>query len=58
MPIGPDGTVVEGPSSDDDTGAVGGAEKEAEGHGGTKPVGGAGARPHARNAVLDPRSYR
>ena len=45
MPIGPDGTVVEGPSSDDDTGAVSGAEREAEGPGGTKPVGGAGAHP-------------
>ena len=46
MPIGPDGAVVEGLSLDDETsGAVGGAEKETEGRGGTKPFGGTGVRP-------------
>ena len=46
MPTGPDGMVMNESSSDDDTGgADGGAEKEAEEHGGTKPVGGVGARP-------------
>ena len=35
MPIGPEGVVMEGPASDDETGgAVGGAEKETEGRGG------------------------
>ena len=35
MPIGPEGVVVEGPVSDDETGgAVGGAERENEGHSG------------------------
>ena len=47
MPTAPDGTIVNESSSDDDTGgAVGGTEREAEGHSGTKPVGGVGARPH------------
>ena len=46
MPTGLDGMVVDRSSSDDDTGgAVGSAEREAEGHGGTKPVSGVGARP-------------
>ena len=41
MPIGPDGAVVEGSASDNETGgAVSGAEKETEGWGG------AGVRPH------------
>ena len=46
MPTGPDGTVMDGASSDDEIvgGAASSAEKEAEGHSGTKPVGGAGAR--------------
>ena len=41
MPIGPEGIVVGGSASEDETGgAVGGAEKETEGRGGT------GVRPH------------
>ena len=41
MPIGPEGTVMEGPVSDNETGgAVGGAERENEGRGG------AGVDPH------------
>ena len=55
MPTGPDGAVVEGSSSDDETGgAVGGAEKETEGRGGTKPVGGAGVRPHKERRPRSP----
>ena len=46
MPIGPEGVVVEGSASDDETGgAVGGAEKETEGRGGAGVV-------LTRNAVL------
>ena len=47
MPTTPDGTMIN--ESDDDTGgAVSGTEREREGeeHGGTKPIGGAGAHPH------------
>ena len=61
MPIGPEGTVVEGSASDDETGgAVGGAERErgAGEHGGTNPVGGAGARPSQGMPSSIPRSYR
>ena len=47
MPTGLDGVVMDVSSSSDNTGAaVGGAEKETEGRGSTKPVGGAGVRPH------------
>ena len=47
MPIGPEGIVVEGPVSDDETGgAVGGAERENEGRGG------AGVGPRRGCAVL------
>ena len=48
MPKAPDGTIMDESSSDEDVGAaVGGAEKEAEGHGGPNPnpAGGVGARP-------------
>ena len=55
MPTGPDGTVMHESSSDDDTGgAVGSAEKEAEEHGGTKPVSGAGARPRKERRPRSP----
>ena len=47
MPMAPDGTIINELSDDETGGAVGSTEreKEAEGHSGTKPVGGAGARP-------------
>ena len=49
MPIGPEGAVMEGPSSDDETGgAVGGAERETEGRGGT------GARPRKEHRPRSP----
>ena len=57
----PDGTVVDESSSDKGAGAaVGGTEREAEECEGKNPnpAGGAGARPHAGNAVLGPRSHR
>ena len=49
MPIGPDGVVVEGSASEDETGgAVGGAEKE------TKGRGGAGAHPRRERCHRSP----
>ena len=49
MPIGPKGAVMEGPASEDEAGgAVGGAEKETEGHGGT------GVRPHRERHLQSP----
>ena len=56
MPKAPDGTVVDESSSDEGVGAaVGGAEREAEEHGGknqTQPV--VLVPVHARNAVPVP----